>query len=158
MVEETTQQEIKTVTPPELRNPAGKGGFADHPEHRSPGGWKKENTFSYQMNRFKNMTIDELQVWNTDTPNSRRTVAEDLAFKRVFAAQNDLAEFKEVADRTEGKAKQVIEQEIDVNVTSNKEVAARLQDVLEIEENTTVDTSVNDVIVLPQDPTKPMEF
>lgn len=89
-------------------NPTGKGGFADHPEHRNPGGWDPKNTFSYQMNRFKNMTITELEEWNKNTPKNERTVAMDLAFKRVFNAQTDLNEYREVADRTEGKAPQTI--------------------------------------------------
>ena len=103
---ETTDQVFKT--PPELRNPDGKGGFGDNPQNRSNGTWDSKNTFSFQMNRFKNMTISELDFWNKNTPKEIRTVAEDLAFHRVFNAQKDLKEFEVVADRTEGKAPQTM--------------------------------------------------
>ena len=89
-------------------NPDGKGGFGDHPENRNNGTWDSKNTFSFQMSRFKNMTITELEKWNKETPKDVRTVAEDLAFHRVFNAQKDLKEFEVVADRTEGKAPQTM--------------------------------------------------
>lgn len=93
-------------------NPTGKGGFIDHPENRSDGRWNPKNTFSFQMNRFKNMTIAELEEWNKTTPKNTRTVAEDLAFRRVLNATDRLDEFKEVADRTEGKAVQRVETKV----------------------------------------------
>ena len=89
-------------------NPTGKGGFQERPEDISPGGWKKENTISYQYNRFMNMTPDELVEWSK-TPNSERTVAMDLAYGRVLAARKSLADIKEITDRTEGKAPQLVE-------------------------------------------------
>ena len=95
-----------------VRNPTGKGGFGDHPENRSPGGWKKENSFSYQMNRFKNMTVDDFLKWLKENPKDTRTMAEELAYARVFKARESLMEFKEVADRTEGKPIQKIESKI----------------------------------------------
>lgn len=163
MAEETTEQEIKTPKPPEQRNPTGKGGFGDHPENRNPGGWKKENTFSYQMNRFKNMTIDELDEWNRTTPKSKRTVAEDLAFNRIFNAREDLAEFKEVADRTEGKAKQVIETEATVQFKSNKEVADDLEKILmegseEPQNEPKEEPQTEPVYPEPTDPTQPLDY
>jgi len=97
-----------------ITNPTGKGGFADHPELRSPGGWKKENTFSWQMNRFKNMTQEELVAWGK-TPEKKRLVVEQMAFVRITKAMLDLEEFKVVADRSEGKAVQP------TDVTSNGE-------------------------------------
>lgn len=106
MAKETTQQ-ATPVTPPELRNPTGKGGFADHPENRSPGGWKKENTISYQYNRFLNMTPEEIEAWGL-TPKSERTVAMDIAYNRIVAAKRSLPDVREITDRTEGKAPQYI--------------------------------------------------
>lgn len=101
----TTEQVHKNkLNPP---NPNGKGGFGDNPDHRNPGGWKKENTISYQYNRFMNMTPDELIEWSK-TPNSERTVAMDLAYARVLAARKSLPDIKEITDRTEGKAPQFI--------------------------------------------------
>lgn len=101
-------------------NPTGKGGFQERPQDRSMGHWDSKNTFSFQMNRFKNMTIQELEDWNKDTPKNIRTVAEDLAFKRVFNAQAKLDEFREVADRTEGKAQQRIKHEGGMNLSINR--------------------------------------
>ena len=85
------------------------------------------------MNRFKNMTVDELRDWNKNTPNSERTVAEDLAFARVFKAQKELSEFKEVADRTEGKAVQKIEHDggIDTGMTV---LANTIQELIKLDE------------------------
>lgn len=154
MPEEATQQETKTVTPPEKRNPTGKGGFGDHPEHRSPGGWKKENSFSYWMNFFKNMSTAEFKRFEQEHTEDEMTVAQSLAYARIANARLDLAEFKEVADRTEGKAKQVIEQETNINIKSHEQVAEGLQQILEAE--------TSEVTALPEtasvDPTKPLDF
>lgn len=97
-----TQQVNKDMN----RNPTGKGGFGDHPENRNPGGWKPENSFSYQYKRFMNMTISDLEYWANNTPKDQRTVVEDLAYKRVVAANRSLNDIKEITDRTEGKAPQ----------------------------------------------------
>lgn len=95
-------------------NPTGKGGFGDNPQNRNPGGWKKENTISYQYHRFMNMTPDELREWSK-TPNSERTVAMDLAYNRVLEARKSLQDVKEITDRTEGKPAQTIKQNININ-------------------------------------------
>ncbi len=97
-------------------NPTGKGGFRDHPEHRNNGTWDVRKSFTYQMNKFKNMTVSEFLKWPDNCPNDIRTVAEDLAYQRVFNARKDLMEFKEVADRTEGKATQPIDHGLDDSV------------------------------------------
>lgn len=99
-----TQQD----TPKDMnRNPEGKGGFGDHPEHRNPGGWRKEVSFSYQYKRFMAMSIAELEEY-AKTPKEKRTVVEDLAYGRVLAAKKSLPDVKEMTDRTEGKAPQAI--------------------------------------------------
>ena len=99
MSDSTTEQ----VVP----NPTGKGGFGDNPQNRNPGGWKKEMVFSYQYRRFMNMSIDELEAYGK-LDKSDRTVVEDLAYRRVLAAQKSLPDVKEMTDRTEGKAAQTI--------------------------------------------------
>ena len=101
---ETTQQ----VTPPEKRNPTGKGGFGDHPENRSPGGWRPEVTFSYQYKRFMAMTNDKLQEYRLIEP-MKHLVVEELAYNAVMRAKNSLADMKEITDRTEGKAAQSLD-------------------------------------------------
>lgn len=98
----TTQQE----EPKKGNNPTGKGGFADNPQNRNPGGWKKENTISYQYNRFLNMTTAELQEWASTTPETERTIAMNLAYNRIIEAKKSLPDIKEITDRTEGKAPQ----------------------------------------------------
>lgn len=103
---ETKTTEQDSVTPPELRNPTGKGGFGDHPENRNPGGWKPEFTFSYQYRRFLNMNTDEFEKWIENNPN--RTVVEDAAYSAVKTAKDDLKNRIEITDRTEGKAPQTI--------------------------------------------------
>lgn len=83
-------------------------GFNKNPQNISPGGWKKENTISYQYNRFLNMTPEELKAF-ASTPDSERTVAMDIAYSRVLASRKSLMDTKEITDRTEGKAPQSID-------------------------------------------------
>lgn len=118
---DTTNQ----VKPPP--NPTGKGGFQDHPELRSPGGWKKENVFSYQFKRFMNMSKAEFQAFQKHPPKDM-TMAESLAYNRIAAASKSLPDFKEVADRTEGKANQAIDitsdgQPLSITTVSFKDLA-----------------------------------
>lgn len=75
---------------------------------QSPGGWKKENTISYQYNRFLNMTPEELEAYSK-VPKKDRTVAMDIAYQRVLASRKSLADVKEITDRTEGKAPQSVD-------------------------------------------------
>jgi len=97
MKKQTTEQVRKP------RNPTGKGGFKDHPELINPGGRpKNQESFSYWMNYFKNLPISEFLGWLKKNPEDVRTVAAELAYNRVFNAREDLTEFKEVANRTEG--------------------------------------------------------
>lgn len=123
-------------------NPEGKGGFADHPENRNPGGWDPKHTFSYQMNRFKAMTIQELEDWNKNTSKKERTVAEDLAYRRVFNAQAKLDEFKEVADRTEGRAQQTIKHQGGISLSIDK-IAQDIEDLITEDESTTTISKEN---------------
>lgn len=82
------------------------GGEKANPQ--SPGGWKKENTISYQYHRFLNMSPAELKAY-ADTPDKERTVAMDIAYSRVLASRKSLMDTKEITDRTEGKAQQYID-------------------------------------------------
>lgn len=93
----TTQQ-----VPP---NPTGKGGFGDNPGNRNPGGWKKEESISYQYNRLMRMSPDEINEFNPET------VAQKIALQRIKVAITDqgLNDTKEITDRTEGKAAQSID-------------------------------------------------
>lgn len=97
------------VVPGAVLNPNANGGFQENPQNINYGGRpKNQESFTYWMNFFKNMTVDEFKLWEKTNPESTQTVAASLAYARVFAARSDLSEFKEVADRTEGRAPQTI--------------------------------------------------
>ena len=110
-----TTEQVKVIP-----NPMGKGGFGEHPENISPGGWKPENTFSYQMNKFKNMTVEQFRNYALEVPEETRTMAEELAYQRVLIARKDLRNFQEVANRTEGMPKQSTQLEGIVNIVIDK--------------------------------------
>ena len=118
MSDQTTNQDWIT------RNPKGTGGFADHPENRSDGRWSKDNSFSYWMNFFKKLTVAEFKDYQRTKPDDQRTVAESLAYVRVLKSRDDLKEFQEVANRTEGKSvettKMIHEGSIDTGSKSDR--------------------------------------
>ena len=97
---ETTKQ----VDEKKLTNPTGKGGFRDHPENRSPGGWKKEDSITYQYNMLMRLDFNDLKNF---VP---KTVAQKIALQRIKSAitTEGLHDTKEITDRTEGKAPQYI--------------------------------------------------
>lgn len=96
-----------------VANPEGKGGFGDHPEHRSDGRWKKEDSQSYCLRFFLAMTEEEFLAWTASNPPEKRTVAQTIAHTRVLNARKRLSDYREVVDRTEGKAKQPIDLGVD---------------------------------------------
>lgn len=91
------------------RNPEGKGGFGDNPQNRSNGSWKKTETFRYWYEIFKEMTVKEFKEWQETNPEDTRSIASNLAFRRIFNSLDDLKEFQEVANRSEGMPKQTNE-------------------------------------------------
>lgn len=97
---ETTKQD--SVTPPELRNPDGKGGFGDNPQNRSNGRWSKEGSISYNYNKLMRMPVEEVDEFVPTT------MAEKIAKARVQESVKSLNDAKEITDRTEGKAPQFI--------------------------------------------------
>lgn len=110
----TTQQDMN-------RNPTGKGGFQDHPELINPGGRpKNQQSFTFWMHYFKDMSVEDFLDYEKTNPESKRFVAESIAYARVFKARTDIAEFKEVANRTEGMPKQILQHDIDDKITKLK--------------------------------------
>jgi len=110
MTEKSTTEVAVISKNPYNFNPSGKGGFGDHPELRNNGG--RPNSIespTYWMRLFLSMTVDEFKKWHELTKDSQRSVASALAFARVLNARRDLAEFKEVMDRTEGKSIQFVD-------------------------------------------------
>jgi len=85
-----------------------KGGFRDHPENRSNGRWSKENSYSYWLNFFKKLSIEEFQEYKKEHSKDM-SMAALAAYARIMNSVPKLEEFKEVANRTEGIPKQQIE-------------------------------------------------
>lgn len=105
MSKETSNQ----VTPPQKRNPTGKGGFGDNPQNRNTSGhWDSTMSISYQYKRFLKMTPIELEAFGK-LPKEQRTVAMDIAYSQVIKSRNSLNHAKEITDRTEGKAPQSLD-------------------------------------------------
>jgi len=89
-------------------NPTGIGGFADNPQNINYGGRpKNQESFTYWLNFFKGLTVAEFNEWGKNKDDI--SVAANLAYIRIQNAKESLHEFKEVADRTEGKAPQTID-------------------------------------------------
>lgn len=136
MTEIKTTEQVSTWNP----NPEGKGGFQDHPELRNPGGRpKNDESFTYWMRTFKNMTVREFLAWERENPEDDRTVAASIAYARVGAARSDLAEFKEVADRTEGKSIQRVDATTngkDINPPNTTDILASVNSILNAKSDT----------------------
>ena len=92
------------------RNPKGHGGFSDYPEHRSNGRWDKNNSISYWMNYFIRLTVAEFRSYEKDVSENKRSVAQSIAYARVFVARSELKESEFVTNRTEGYPTQPVEQ------------------------------------------------
>ena len=115
MAKETTRE----VIPPELRNPDGKGGFKEHPENISPGGFKKESKPTYWLNFFNDLPKEEFNTYletHTDLP-----MVAYGAYERV-KNNKDLGEFREIANRTEGLPKATMEFEGEFPILVVKDV------------------------------------
>ena len=91
------------------RNPKGKGGFADNPQNRANGRWRKEDSISYWMNRFLRMSVNDMKQWEKENKNDDRTFAQRIAYNSVLKSISELKYQIETTDRTEGRAKQYIE-------------------------------------------------
>ena len=102
MNEITTEQVNKKIP-----NPLGTGGFGDHPEHRSNGTWDKNNSFGYWLGYFKSLSINEFKEYKSKHP--EMTMAALATYARVAKMINELKEFQEVANRTEGMPRQSID-------------------------------------------------
>ena len=126
IVSESSEQ-VKKVP-----NPTGKGGFQDHPELINAGGRPKNlESFSYWMNFFKSISVEEFKNYENTHLENKRTMAEMLAYARVFKARNDLREFQEVANRTEGMPKISVETSGELNVTLNRELTKEEKELLD---------------------------
>lgn len=113
----TTDQ--ATTHNPMNRNPSGKGGFGDNPEHRNPGGWKKEQTARYKLELIIKMSDEELQalINNEDTPRFDKNMA--------IAVQNgEWREIDSMINQIYGKPKD------NMDITSNGETIGKAVEVV----------------------------
>lgn len=71
MTKDTTKQ---------VSNPTGKGGFADNPQNRSNGSWKKTDTPRWKLERMMRLTETELQTIakNIEAPYFERKLAQAI--------------------------------------------------------------------------------
>lgn len=111
--------EERQITPPELRNPDGKGGFREHPENINAGGRpKNQERYGYWLEFFKDLSIEEFKKYKGEHPDM--SMAALGAYARVAKTIDELKEFQEVANRTEGMPRQVIKNEYEDEVTEVK--------------------------------------
>lgn len=102
-----TQEKIDPKKQPGWNpNPTGKGGFQMNPQNRNPGGWKKEDSISYQYNLLIRLTVDEFYKWMEKNPKDQRTMAQELAYQAVQKARKEINYLREITDRIEGKPMQ----------------------------------------------------
>lgn len=100
MENEQTTGQVKRVP-----NPTGKGGFGDHPENRSPGGWDRNNSFSYWLNYFKSLTVKDFKKYKKEHE-EEMTMSALGAYERIDKMIEDVGQFVLVANRTEGYPKE----------------------------------------------------
>lgn len=98
--------DTKSTTQQEGNNPKGIGGFGDNPQNRNPGGWKKDQSISYQYNLLIRLKVNEFREWLQLHPENERTMAQELAYQAVLKARKELNYLKEITDRVEGKPAQ----------------------------------------------------
>lgn len=120
---EKVKKTLKNATKQAKKPRAGKGGVvppknrqfgAKNGNPRSNGRWRKEDSISYQYNLILRMTPVELDKYEK-SPNL--TMAQQIAIRRIKDSLNDdnkaLYNTSEITDRTEGKARQAIEMEVE---------------------------------------------
>ena len=83
---------------------------------QSPGGWKKEDSISYQYEKLMRMTETGIDKWVKK--DGKKTIAQILAYKAIKRAHRSLPDLKEITDRTEGKALQSMD-----HTTKGKEIS-----------------------------------
>lgn len=113
-MEKITKTSNQVRKPP---NPTGKGGFGDNPHLINKNGWSSEHSQKFWLHKFLAMSQKEFELWKKNNPPSKRTMAQNLAYRRIKDSEEKLEDYKVVADRTEGKPVQPIE----ADVTSNGE-------------------------------------
>lgn len=78
--DEIARDRLGQFAPGQSGNPAGTGGFGDHPENRSNGSWKKEDTARFKLEQMMQLNDTELQeiIDNPNKPRFERTLATSM--------------------------------------------------------------------------------
>lgn len=89
-------------------------GFHTNPERISPGGWSKETSMPYLINKFGRMSDEEVEEYIESKGGKKKlSQFEKAAITRTrnttLSSEQGLRESKEVMDRTNGKAPQSID-------------------------------------------------
>ena len=102
-----------------VNNPTGKGGFGDHPENACNSRWRKEDSYTYNVNKFGRMTDIELQEIILKSKAGELTQFQQAALKTVLDMKKDEGWKKlvDTVDRVDGKALQPVEQTVNGYVT-----------------------------------------
>ena len=101
------------------RNPDGKGGFQERPEDINAGGRpKNQERYGYWLDFFKDLPIEDFKKYKSEHPDM--SMAALGAYARVAKTIDELREFQEVANRTEGMPKQTVKTEFEDDVTEVK--------------------------------------
>lgn len=97
-----------------VNNPTGKGGFGDHPENACHGRWRKEDSYTYNVNRYGRMTDIELQEVILQAKGGELTQFQRAALQTVLDMQKreGWKKLVDTVDRVDGKALQPVEQTV----------------------------------------------
>lgn len=97
-----------------VNNPTGKGGFGDHPENACKGRWRKEDSYTYNVNKYGRMTDIELQEVILQAKGGELTQFQRAALQTVLDMQKreGWKKLVDTVDRVDGKALQPVEQTV----------------------------------------------
>lgn len=97
-----------------VNNPTGKGGFGDHPENACSGRWRKEDSYTYNVNKYGRMTDIELQEVILQAKGGELTQFQCAALQTVLDMQKreGWKKLVDTVDRVDGKALQPVEQTV----------------------------------------------
>ena len=95
--------------------------FKDRPQDRANGRWDKNNSYSYWLNKFGTMSHEDRLAWHVKNPPEKRSGFCQLALdqytdaRKAITSDARLRVREAIADRVEGKPKQVIKQIVEVS-------------------------------------------
>jgi len=144
--------EITTEQVKHIPNPDGRGGFGDNPQNINYGGRPSRNV-TWWYNVFGLMDIEDIKSWRNNDKlevklldgrviqKSWKNGFAELAYNSFMRARKLTKDMIEVTDRVEGRAKQSIKHEGDLNITMQMKKLESVVDDLLAED--TEDTETN---------------